>query len=108
MERSEIRGPRIPLRSMRATTRSGPRGLCPEKTSAFDAKGHAFAAAERCNRPVQFRGPRAESCRSMIFFRKPVPTFRDHALWAGAVAAGCFLLAGLLAASAAATDIAVE
>ena len=42
---------------------------------------------------MQFTGPRTRPYRER---------------WAGAVAAGCFLLAGLLAASAAATDIAVE
>jgi outer membrane protein insertion porin family len=75
------------------------RGGSPDKTSPFDAKGHAFAAGHRCNRPVQFWGPRARPYRRR---------------GAGAFAAGCFALAALLsgapsaAAQSASAEIAVE
>src|ERR1043166_5086261 len=57
----------------------GAKVLCPEKTSSFDAKRHAFAAGSRWNPPVQLRGPHARQVRRR---------------WAGACAAGWLWLAG--------------
>src|SRR5262249_961856 len=72
--------------------------LCLDKTSPFDAKRHAFAAGSRCNRPVQFRGPRTRRKRG-----------RGAGVFAGCLAlAGLLLAAPLVATVAAAAQIAVE